>query len=128
MTRRMLANFLVTLLILCVSAGARSEDSNFWMAGFWGATSDEDKSPLDVMEFRKDGTWANYGHKCGRYAESRFHVFEGDIYVKLEHPKGPIAIVFHPSFGKRKLTYTSPRTRNNAVYERLAGNPCKNQG
>ncbi len=128
MARRMLATSSTVCAFLLMSVQAHAADPAFWMAGFWGATSDEDNSPLDVMEFRKNGTWANYGHKCSRYSESRFHVFEGDIYVKLEHPKGPIAIVFHPNFGKSKLTYTSPRTRNNAVYERLTENPCRNQG
>lgn len=96
------------------------------MAGVWTATSDEDGTPADVMEFRADGTYINYGINCAVSGKSPFHVYAGDIYVTSEIPgKGPVSVVFRPSADKTKLTYTSPRTRNNAIYERLPSNPCK---
>lgn len=103
-----------------------AESKPAWMVGTWTAVSDEDGTPADVMEFRKDGKYVNYGFNCALAAEMPFHVYAGDIYVTSEVPnKGPISIVFRPSQDKGKLTYTSPRTRNNAVYERLPSNPCR---
>ena len=95
------------------------------MTGTWTATSDEDGTPADIFDFTADGKYVNYGIGCAVRAEMPFHVYAGDIYITIELPgKGPTSIVFRPSPDKRKLTYTSPRTRNNAVYERLPINPC----
>jgi hypothetical protein len=96
-----------------------------WLVGFWHQTEDEDNTGSDVMEFRADGTYQNYGFNCVHSSSQPFHVFGGDIYVTSEiSGKGPIAIVFRPSDDLKRLTFTSPRTRHNAVYERLPTNPC----
>jgi hypothetical protein len=88
-------------------------------------TEDEDGTPSDTIEFRADGSYVNYGYGC-RLASAKYHVGAEDIYVTHEIPgKGPIALVFRPTKDRTKLTYTSPRTRNNAVYERLSKSPCK---
>ena len=55
------------------------------------------------------------------------HWWSGDLYVTSEIPgKGPISIVFRPNADGSKLTFTSPRTRNNAVYARIPKIPCLN--
>lgn len=96
-----------------------------WLVGSWTAVYDEDGSPADIMEFSADGRFINYGVKCNLVDEHRFHTFNDEVYVTIEIPrKGPIALVFRPSADKKQLTYTSPRTRRNAVYERLKSNPC----
>lgn len=115
---------------LSLTFGAHAGDkSTSWVTGAWTATSDEDGTPADFMEFRADGTYVNYGFDCSVASEMPFHGHAGDIYVTSEVlGKGPISIVFRPSQDKSKLTYTSPRTRNNAVYERLSAIPCKREG
>ena len=41
------------------------------------------------------------------------------VAITFEVPdKGPIALVFRPDPDGKRLTYTSPRTRNNAVMEK----------
>jgi len=113
-------------LLACPFSIYSAENKPDWMVATWTAVSDEDGTPADVMEFRKDGKYVNYGFNCALAAEMPFHVYAGDIYVTSEVPnKGPISIVFRPSKDKENLTYTSPRTRNNAVYERLPSNPCR---
>ena len=113
----------VTLLLGC-SPGVTAQPSE--LTGVWTAVSDEDGTPADVFELRGNGTYVNYGIGCNIQEEMPYHVFHGDLYVTSEIPdKGPIAIVFRPSRDGKQLTFTSPRTRNNAVYERLASNPCE---
>lgn len=96
------------------------------MSGFWHLTADEDNSPLgSVMEFRSDGTYIGYDRACKPLGMLGYHVHRGEIYVTSEIPgKGPIAVVFHPGPDRSKLTFTSSRTRNNAIYERVPGNKC----
>jgi hypothetical protein len=103
-----------------------------WAIGFWQGFFDEDSpsGPFDYMEFRSDGTVKQYGYcRDGQPTGggvSKYHLSDGDIYVTAEIAgKGPVAIIFRPNSAKTKLTYTSPRTRNNAVYEHHAANPCK---
>ena len=96
-----------------------------WLLGFWRKTSDEDHMQSDVMEFRAGGAYLNYGFNCVESPPLKFHVYDGEVYVRgYFRDKGPVAIMFHPSDDKKAMTFTSPRTRNNAVYERLASNPC----
>ena len=90
---------------------------------------DEDNGPLDFLEIRSDDTIVFWGFcRNGRATGGeavRFHWHSGDIYVTSEIPgKGPIALVFRPDSSKKKLTYTSPRTRNNAHYEYRDKSPC----
>jgi hypothetical protein len=54
-----------------------------------------------------------------------YHIHNGNVYVTIEIPgKGPIAIVLHPTSNNSRLTFTSPRSRNNATYAKLKTNPC----
>ena len=113
------------LLFLAPTCGAAKPNSETWMTGTWTATSDEDGTPADIFDFTAKGTYVNYGIGCAVRVEMPFHVYAGDIYITIElKGKGPTSIVFRPSPDKLKLTYTSPRTRNNAIYERLRVNPC----
>lgn len=114
--------------LVSAAAGAHTDDTT-WITGVWTATSDEDGTPADVFEFTSTGKYVNYGFNCSVASTMTYHVFSGDIYVTAEvRGKGPIAIVFRPSPDHRKLTFTSPRSRHNAVYERLAVNPCLKPG
>ena len=114
----------VSLVLVSFSCAA-SEQVPAWLVGTWTPTFDEDGTPADVASFTADGKYYNYGIGCSVFGEMRFHIHNGDIYITSEVPgKGPIAQVFRPSENGRKLTYTSPRTRNNAVMEKLDSNPC----
>jgi hypothetical protein len=115
---------LAGLLFLAPTACSSAASQEAWMSGTWTATSDEDGTPADIFDFTADGKYVNYGIDCAVRSEMPYHVYAGDIYISIELEKGPISIVFRPSADKTKLTFTSPRTRNNAVYERLRVNPC----
>lgn len=95
-----------------------------WLFGAWKVTHDEDNTPPDIMAF-KSGVYVSYGVDCAFRYEWPMHIHGGDVFVKVEWPKGPISIVFRPNADKTKLTFTSPRTRNNAIYEKLPSNPCE---
>jgi hypothetical protein len=113
-------------LAVAAAAGAKEPAS---LIGVWTATSDEDGTPADVFEIKPGGTYVNYGIGCRVNAEMPYHLFRGDLYVTSEIAgKGPVAIVFRPSKDGSQLTYTSPRTRNNALYEKLPSNPCEPKG
>ena len=95
------------------------------LVGYWTAISDEDGTPADFFEITKNGKYVNYGFDCTVRNEARTHVWEGNLYVTHQIPgKGPIAIIFHPNADGSKMTFTSPRTRNNAVYARITKIPC----
>lgn len=97
-----------------------------WLVGAWQMTHDEDGTPADIMEFRADGTHVFWGAgtACTSYL-TEYHVHSGNVYVTVEVPgKGPIAAIFRPDQERTKLVFTSPRTRNNATYERILDNPC----
>jgi hypothetical protein len=127
--------FIFVLLIASVLPGCAADTLNpvpSWAIGFWHGILDEDSpsGPFDYMEFRSDGTVKQYGYCRGGEPTggevSQFHLSGGDIYLTAEIAgKGPVALVFRPNSAKTRLTYTSPRTRNNAVYEHRAANPCK---
>lgn len=105
---------------------AHAKELGGWLFGTWTAIADEDGTPADIMSFGPGGKYTNYGVGCAVNSEMQFHTHEGDVYVTGEIPgKGPVALVFRPSADKSKLTYTSPRTRNNATYARLTPNPCQ---
>jgi len=116
---------LVSLLALLSGHASAQPQNDQWFVGFWQMTADEDGTPSDTMEFRTDGTYVNHGYKCGA-STAKYHLHGRDIYVTVEvEGKGPIAIIFRPSSDKKKLIYTSPRTRKNATYERLQNNPYR---
>jgi len=124
MIQRLVLPMMAGLLFLAPIACSSANSPDSWMTGTWTATSDEDGTPADIFDFTADGKYVNYGVGCAVRSEMPFHVHGGDIYISIELDKGPISIVFRPSADRTKLTFTSPRTRNNAVYERLRVNPC----
>jgi hypothetical protein len=116
------------LAILSLAGGAfvlAATDPNAWLLGYWHVVEDEDNTPPDWSEFRSNGVWVNIFPGCSTF-EGRWHIFEGDVYVTALVPeKGPIALVFRPSADKHRLSYTSPRTRNNAFMEKVSSVSCK---
>jgi hypothetical protein len=115
----------ISAMIAAASCAAVERDA-FKATGFWHMTADEDNGPLgEVIEFRADGTYASYDRDCSVLAAVKFHVHDQDVYVTSTIPgKGPVAVIFHPSADGSRLSFTSPRTRNNAIYERIPGNKC----
>ncbi|MDC8013873.1 hypothetical protein [Tahibacter soli] len=129
--RRNLAAVLIGALpiFLCTwkPCVASSLDQPPWYVGRWLLAEDEDGSRpgTDLTEFRADGRFVVYGPGCTESVVATYHVHNGDIFVSVEIPnKGPLAMVFRPSADHEKLTYTSHRTRNNAVYRRAPASIC----
>lgn len=91
---------------------------------------DEDKGPLgELIEFTASGEYFSYGKKCTSGKPMRFHVHDGDVYVtSMIKGKGPVSVVFHPVENHAKLTFTSPRTFNNATYSKVSPAPCGKHG
>lgn len=109
---------------------ASSLDQSTWFIGRWLLAEDEDGSRpgVDLTEFRADGHYVIYGPDCTTSLIATYHVYKGDIFVSVDVPnKGPLALVFRPSADRERLTYTSPRTRNNAVYRRAPASICGDQ-
>lgn len=107
------------------SANANSAKPAPWFVGLWQNTYDEDHSLPDTFEFHPDGTWTLYAPNCNQVS-GVFHAPGNDLFIVMEVVgKGSIALVFHPNSSHTKFTYTSPRTRNNATYERVSIAPCQ---
>jgi hypothetical protein len=127
----LLRNALAAAAILCSAAcgAAESRPDTTWMTGYWHMTADEDNGPVGgVIEFRPDGTYIGYDRSCNPYPTAEFHVYRDNIYVISIIPgKGPVSVIFHPNSDRSTLTFTSARTHNNAVYERLPGDSCRVQ-
>jgi len=104
-------------------ASGEVASSTSWLVGTWQKTLDEDGSPADALTFKPDGTWIAYGPQC-QQAIYHYFLHEGDVFLVLPQSKGPVALVFHPNTGKTTLTFTSPRTKNNAIYEKVAHPIC----
>ena len=104
------------LCIAGVACSAPKADSNEWLLGTWQKTADEDAGPPDSMTFREDGRFVTYGASCEEHSNSYF-VHDGNVFLFIPMKKGPVALVLQPSNDKESLTFTSPRTLNNAVYE-----------
>jgi hypothetical protein len=105
-------------LLVCFSPALLASETTVpkWLIGTWTPISDEDGTPPDFADFTADGKYINHGFDCSIRTEMLFHIHGGDVYITYEVPgKGPIALVFRPSKDKKQLTYTSPRTRRNAV-------------
>lgn len=111
---------LLSMLCCCVARPAvATEPVPGWLIGTWTPVSDEDGTPPDFADFTADGMYINHGFDCSIRVEAPFHLHDGDIYITFEVPdKGPIALVFRPDLDGKRLTYTSPRTRNNAIMEK----------
>jgi hypothetical protein len=107
----------VAFLIACTTQVSYAQQlSPDWLVGTWTVISDEDGTPPDFADFTVDGKYVNYGFNCTIRHEMPFHIYNGDIYITSEvQGKGPVAMVFRPSADKKTLSYTSPRTRRNAV-------------
>ena len=125
---------IVAVLALALALNAsvgRTTESHVpaWLPGFWRMTHDEDQGPTgSLAEFRSDGTYVYYERNCAAHPALPFHVHKGEIYVTNFIPKkGPVSVVFHPSADHGHLTYTSPRTFNNARFERVAISDCMEQ-
>lgn len=109
------------------SDSASSSASPTWLIGQWILAEDEDGGPpgMDLDEFFEDGRYLIYGPNCREPKPMAWHIYRGDVYVTGEVPgKGPIAMIFRPNADHSELTFTSPRTRNNAVYRRAPANAC----
>jgi hypothetical protein len=101
---------------------ARATQVPAWAVGFWAQVLDEDGRPGDdTLQFRKDGTFVVYGSKCQQFPVGYFHLHQGNIYATFKTPKGLVAAVYVPFQQHQRLTYTSPRTGNNAVYAPAKG-------
>jgi sugar lactone lactonase YvrE len=113
----------IALLLLFVSASGWADTKNPFI-GYWIIDFDEDSTPPDTMEIRADGTYVSHGVQCRTTHIFPYHLNKGDLYAEIEIPnKGPISIVYRMNKDGR-LSFTSPRTRNNAYYRKLAKNPC----
>jgi hypothetical protein len=106
-----------------IGAGcARATQAPAWAVGFWAQVLDEDGRPGDdTLHFREDGTLVVYGSKCQQFPAGEFHLYQGNIYATFKTPKGLVAAVYVPSQQHQRLTFTSPRTGNNAVYAPAKG-------
>ena len=113
---------LLPALVSCRAVGEDASSSHASM-GFWQMTSDEDNGPLgEIVEFRSNGTYIAYDKNCDDFPPLPLHVYAGDLYVTSVLPgKGPVSIVYHLGGDGKTLSYTSPRTRNNAYFSRVAG-------
>jgi len=116
-------SILLFVLSLPGIALCQSHANHAWLMGTWQKTLDEDNSPTDTLTFRGDGTWIGYGPRCEETVYQYF-VHSGDVFLILPQPKGPVALIFRPNPSNSKLTFTSPRTRNNAIYEKVANPVC----
>lgn len=122
----------VTALLLALAGSGYSTaappTTMDWLVGTWEKTHDEDNSPPDILLFRSDGTFVSYAPRCEERVNSYF-MHDGKVFMVIGIPdKGPVALVFQPSQNHQSLTFTSPRTLNNAVYEKRPSATCKPQG
>lgn len=94
------------------------------MLGTWIKTYDEDRDPADSITFRPDGTFATYDDACEEHTNAYF-VRNDLVFLVIPLNKGPVALVFRPTEDKSIMTFTSPRTRNNALYVRADKPHCE---
>ena len=118
----------LAILITSASASFGSETKDLGFVGSWELDYDEDGTERDTMEFTADGKYVMHGSKCEIMESFPYHIYRGDLFAVLFVPgKGPIAMIFHRNSDGR-LSFTSPRTRQNAYYKRLSKNPCGEVG
>ena len=122
MKAHLLAPLIFALAQLCHAESLQSSDLG-WLVGTWQKTQDEDGTSPDTLRFRNDGTWVAYGPDCEECIYKYF-VHGGDVFLFIPIEKGPVALVYRPNSSHSALTFTSPRTRNNAVYEKVANPIC----
>lgn len=106
-----------------IAFAASPEPAPRWLVGYWSQTYNEDgPAGGDTFEFRADGSFVGYARDCRSLPVDRFHMHQGNVYVTRSIPgKGPISVLFVPSADHKRLTFTSPRTGNNAAYSPVAG-------
>ena len=104
---------------------ANSNQKNLWLIGTWELKFDPDKMPKDWLEFRPDGTFVSTQLNCNK-SSGRYHLHEGDIYFAIEPDGKFLANGMRPNPEKNKLLYTSPRSRNTSIYEKVQGTGCNN--
>lgn len=115
---------------LAFSGSACSTDragESDWPVGTWVKTIDEDNGPPDSVTFRSDGTFATYDKQC-RVHTNAYFVEKGMIFLIIPLKKGPVALIFRPNADKSSMSFTSPRTQNNAVYVPSGAPHCRPEG
>jgi hypothetical protein len=123
--RRLLSAIAVLLLLFIQPLQANPDQDNLWLIGTWELKLDPDNMPTDWLEFRPDGTFVGTQLNCNK-ASGRYHLYEGDIFFAIE-PNGKfLANGMRPNLEKNKLLYTSPRSRNTSVYEKVQHIGCIN--
>ena len=95
-----------------------------WLLGTWDKTIDEDGGPPDSITFKSNGIFVTYDGQCNEHTNSYF-VEKGMVFLLIPLNKGPVALVLQPNADHSTMTFTSPRTRNNAVYEPSDGPYCR---
>ena len=130
MKRLLLAISLLSVVASSCNATSKDIGHAKSVVGVWQMTEDEDGGPLGgVIEFRANSTYVGYAKDCSAYPALPYHIYKGDVFVTNEVPgKGPVSVLFRPSADGTRLTFTSPRTRNNAVYSRSTANRCVPRG
>ena len=113
------------LLLLCAIASFQAHGGNTNpYVGYWVMDFDEDGTPADSMEITASGEYINLGWQCQIRTVVPYHIHNNDLYVTVEvAKKGPTATIFR-LLDDGRLSFTSPRTRNNAYYRRIERNPC----
>ncbi|MGY0613460.1 MULTISPECIES: hypothetical protein [unclassified Luteimonas] len=115
------------ILAIVPSIARANESLDTQFVGFWELDYDEDGTPRDTMEFTAEGRYVMHGIECDLMESFPYHVYRGNLFVALDVPdKGPIAMIFHSNVDGR-LSFTSPRTRQNAYYKRLSADPCNDE-
>jgi hypothetical protein len=116
--------FLVLLAVTSFACTAGAPGSTDWPLGTWIKTTDEDNGPADSITFRDDGTFATYDDQCREHRNAYF-IQTGMIFLVIPKEKGPVALVLVPTTDKMSMSFTSPRTQNNAVYIRSRVPHCQ---
>ena len=120
--------FFAALIIALVSLGCSTHTADTrlpeWAVGYWVQIEDEDGRPGDDgIKLSTDGTAVVYDAGCNPLPSGSAHLYDELLYVTFTARKGPISMLYAPTADHKKLVFTSPRTGNNAVYERAIS--CK---
>ncbi|MFC3814933.1 hypothetical protein [Lysobacter sp. GCM10012299] len=114
------------LVLVGMASATESPLAPQWLVGTWTKTVDEDQGPPDSITFRSDGTFATYDDRCRAHTNTYF-VKNGLVFLLIPLEKGPIALVLDAGDDHATMRFTSPRTRNNAVYVPSEGPHCRLQ-
>ena len=122
MRTRMMA--IAAILLFCTSCSAAPVVDTSWLVGSWEKIQDEDGPSKDVIRFNDDGTYVSFGPNCEERSLQYF-VWNGNVFLMVDMPKGPVALVFRPDTTHQQMTFTSPRTLNNALYKKAESSSCR---